>query len=119
MSNDEDGQETRLSTVIRLPRDVKNQLRILCTRRGMAMRDYVERLVRTALGVRTLPPGRADMATRTGKPGAEFGEARQCKYGCNYRSKSKSGLAQHEEDCTLQRSAKAQARARAVEAERG
>lgn len=111
-------EEVRLSTVIRLPREVKSQLRILCSRRGIAMRDYVETLVRSALCVRALPPGREAMVTRAGEPPAEFDEVRSCKYGCNYRTKSKSGLSQHEATCTYQRSRRAQERARQVEDER-
>lgn len=115
---DDLGEEVRLSTVIRLPRQVKNHLRILCTRRGMAMRDYVEQLVRTALGVHLLPPGRAAMRTRVGTSPAEYEKARPCKYGCGHWSKSKAGLSQHESDCTLQRSRRAQERARKIEEER-
>lgn len=50
---------------------------------------------------------------------AEYDELRHCKYGCNYRTTSKSGLTQHEAHCTLQRSSRAQERAEAIEAERG
>ncbi len=115
---DDLGEEVRLSTVIRLPRQVKNHLRILCARRGLAMRDYVEQLVRTALGVQVLPPGRAAMGTRNGASPEEFEESQRCKYGCRYWTKSKPGLSQHEENCTLQRCRSAQERARKVEAER-
>lgn len=115
---DDEVEEVRLSTVIRIPKDQKNQLRILCARQGIAMRDYVETLVRSALCVRALPPGREAMNTRTGKPPSGFDEVRRCKYGCNYHSKSKSGLSQHEETCTYQRSRRAMERAREVEARR-
>lgn len=118
MTDPDELEQARLSTVIRLPPDVKNQLRVLCARRGVSMTYYVEQLVRTALGVGVLPPGREAMATGEGEAGAEFDETRQCKYGCNYRTKSKSGLSQHEETCTLQRSARAQERARRVEQRR-
>lgn len=118
MSDAEDGEQARLSTVIRLPARQKKLLRMLCTRRGIAMRDYVEGLVRAALAAEPAGSGRERMATAAKTTPAEFDEPRQCKFGCNYRSKSKSGLAQHEATCVLRRSRRAQARAAEVEARR-
>lgn len=118
--NPEPVEETaRLSTVIELPAEQKAQLKLLCTRRGIAMRDYVERLIRAAMAVGTVPPGRREMASSASGSPAEFDEVRHCKYGCNYHTKSKSGLAQHEASCTYQRSRRARERAARVEAERG
>lgn len=120
MSGDQRGDdEVQLSTVISLPRDLKNQLRLLCTRRGLSMKDYVERLVRSALGISPLPTSREKMAPTGERAEPLFEETQQCKYGCNYRIRSKSGLAQHEGTCTFQRARSAQERARAIEAERG
>lgn len=117
MSGD-DEDVASLSTVIELPAEQKAQLELLCTRRGIAMRDYVERLVRAGLGIAATPSGRDRMARGGEEEHAEYDEVRYCKYGCNFHTKSKSGLAQHEAGCTYQRSRRAQERAAEIEDER-
>lgn len=114
----EEDEEVGLSTVIRLPRKTKDELRVICTRRGLAMKDYVERLVRSALGVPPLETSRERMSPPDDRKKPYFEEERRCKYGCNYRSRSKSGLSQHEAECIFQKTATAQEKARQVEARR-
>lgn len=117
MSETEDAMAS-LSTKIQLPVERKAQLELLCASREISMREYVQGLVHAALAVEGGEDGHGG-GRDAGRQHAEFEELRECKYGCNYRTTSKSGLAQHEDHCTYQRSKRAQQQAREAEEERG
>lgn len=118
-ANHEMAEIESLATEIQLPVGVKNRLEVLCKKRGIAMRDYVEGLVQAALAVDGYSPGRVTMAEAAAdQEHARFEEVRECKYGCGFLSESKSGLTQHEQDCTYQRSDRAQERADEAEGKR-
>lgn len=117
MSENEEPTET-LSTTIELPAEAKAELEVLCTRRGIYLRDFVQDLVHAALGVGATSPGRAEMARGGRAAHAMYDEAKRCAYGCGFLTASKSGLTQHENDCTGRSTGKTPARAMEGESQR-
>lgn len=49
-------EEAALFVEISLPAEEKEKLRIACRSKGICMKEYVENLVRTALGIDLYPP---------------------------------------------------------------
>lgn len=109
MSGDE-AVDDPFSPDLPLSSEAKAELEMRCTRYGISKTDYVLGLVEASLGVGITSQGREAMARGGRNPHAMYEEARSCAYGCGFRTASKSGLTQHEQHCTYQRTGKARAR---------